>query len=627
MRPFRHAAALAALLLASACVADAPTQPGTAPTASVPVAANVAAVTASGALAVQVSAADIATPVAASFPVTAGIVSGELTKIPVGKARTVSATLKNLADSVLAAGEATVDIVPGKNPTLRLTLHVQGQAPGRLPIEITIDTVVVEPSDPVPPPAGAFVVPELPRATPSATIPQPTRSTSVPAGANLQAAIDAAQPGDELVLAGGATYSGNFVLPFKAGAGWVSIRSSGAPPPAGTRVTPASAAGFAKIVTPNADPALRTAPGARGYRLLGLEVTTTAGQVYSLISLGDAGPAQATLASVPRDLVLDRVYVHGTATVQMQRCVALNSASTALVDSYLADCHIKGFDSQAVWGSNGPGPFLIENNYLEGAGENVMFGGADSRAPELMPGDITIRRNAITKPAAWQGVWSVKNLVELKAARRVLIEGNVLEGSWVDAQGGFAILLKSVNQECGAPWSETADVTVRRNTIARAEHGISLAERPETCPAVPMSRVLIADNGLTVRARPITVQGVADLTITHNTAASTGGLSYLAALSFNAGVSQRLTFTANDFTFAACAPLDGFCAGLVTSGDDHGVDVATGKASGDAVVSYHATGAAIAGNRLTVLGGGKVATWNAPSTNGPPAADVGVRAP
>ena len=34
----------------------------------------------------------------------------------------------------------------------------------------------------------------------------------VPAGANLQTAIDAAQPGTTLQLATGATYTGNFVL-------------------------------------------------------------------------------------------------------------------------------------------------------------------------------------------------------------------------------------------------------------------------------------------------------------------------------------------------------------------------------------------------------------------------------
>ena len=51
----------------------------------------------------------------------------------------------------------------------------------------------------------------------------------------------------------------------------------------------------------------------------------------------------------------------------------------AVIDSYLSEAHVVGFDSQAICGVNGPGPFKIVNNYLEGSGENVMFGGADPR--------------------------------------------------------------------------------------------------------------------------------------------------------------------------------------------------------------------------------------------------------
>ena len=48
-------------------------------------------------------------------------------------------------------------------------------------------------------------------------------------------------------------------------------------------------------------------------------------------------------------------------------------------------------------GWNGPGPFLIENNHLEAAAENIMFGGTDPAIPQLVPTGIKIRRNLITK--------------------------------------------------------------------------------------------------------------------------------------------------------------------------------------------------------------------------------------
>ena len=158
--------------------------------------------------------------------------------------------------------------------------------------------------------------------------------------------------------------------------------------------------------------ALSTAPGAHHYRLIGIELTaaTTVRQTESIVALGDGSSTQNSLDRVPHDLILDRVYVHGHEALNLQRCVSLQSASTAVIDSYLAECHGKGFDSQAICGWNGPGPFKIVNNYLEGAGENIMFGGADPAIANLTPSDIEIRRNHFTRPRTWKGVWTVKNL-------------------------------------------------------------------------------------------------------------------------------------------------------------------------------------------------------------------------
>ena len=53
-------------------------------------------------------------------------------------------------------------------------------------------------------------------------------------------------------------------------------------------------------------------------------------------------------------------------------------------------------------GCNGPGPFWIENNYLEASGENFMLGGTDPPIPGLIPGGVTFRRNYVTKPVSWR---------------------------------------------------------------------------------------------------------------------------------------------------------------------------------------------------------------------------------
>jgi hypothetical protein len=373
---------------------------------------------------------------------------------------------------------------------------------------------------------------ELPRASVDTRyVPRTGNVIAVPAGGNFQAALDAARPGAIILLEAGASFVGNFVLPAKTGSGWIVIRSSAADanlPREGTRITPSYGGVLPKLVSPNSDPALRTAPRAHRYRLIGVEVTVAphVTQNFGIVALGDGSGAQNSLDEVPRDIILDRVYVHGHANLNVRRCVALNSAASAIIDSYLAECHAKGFDSQAICGWNGPGPFKIVNNYLEGAGENVMFGGADPKIANLTPSDIEIRRNHFTRPSSWKGVWTVKNLFELKHAQRVPVEGNVFENHWADAQDGFAINWKSVNQEGTAPWSVTRDVTFRRNRLRNVSGGITLAAQPEAHPAVPASRFKIVDNVFeNVNVGVFTghgrlfqfIEGPADVIVEHNT--------------------------------------------------------------------------------------------------------------
>lgn len=319
-------------------------------------------------------------------------------------------------------------------------------------------------------------------------VPSTGKTIQVAAGGDLQAALNTANPGDLVLLEAGATFTGNFVLPAKSGADWITIRSSasdGALPSQGTRITPAYAGTLPKILSPNSEPALHTAAGAHHYRLLALEVGFTSGvtQAYTLLALGDGSSDQNTSEEVPHHLILDRVYVHGHSGVSFQRCVGMNSAHSAVIDSYLSACHASGFDSQAIAGWNGPGPFKIVNNYLEGAGENLMFGGADTAIRDLTPSDIEIRRNHFYKPTAWRGVWTVKNLLELKHAQRVLIEGNVFEHTWVAAQHGSAILFTTRNQDGGNPWAIVQDITFQRNLVRRVGAAIDILGTDDSRPS------------------------------------------------------------------------------------------------------------------------------------------------
>ena len=322
--------------------------------------------------------------------------------------------------------------------------------------------------------------PELPRVLlDTRQIRATGRRLTVARGGDLQRALDEAQPGDVILLEAGAEFVGSFKLPVKTGAGWITIRSSASDadlPSEGTRIGPTYAARLPKLVAPNDDPALTAAPGAHHFRIVAVEITAAPNVIrnWALVLFGGGAREQHRRDDIPHHLIIDRSYIHGHATLSMKRCVAVNSAFTAIIDSYLSDCHDRGFDSQAIIGWNGPGPFKIVNNYLEGAGENVMFGGGDPGIQGLIPSDIEIRHNHFFKPFAWRGVWTVKNLFELKNAQRVLVEGNVFENNWVDAQAGFALLFMSANQDNTAPWSVTRHVTLRYNKIINTPSGLNI---------------------------------------------------------------------------------------------------------------------------------------------------------
>jgi hypothetical protein len=249
------------------------------------------------------------------------------------------------------------------------------------------------------------------------------------------------------------------------------------------------------------------------------------------MALGDGSSRQNSIAAVPHTLIVDRVYVHGAPGAPQRRGIALNSASTQIVNSWISDIKAAGFDAQAICGWNGPGPFVIANNYLEGAGENVMFGGADPSIPGLVPSDITFVGNHVAKPLSWRGgPWTIKNLFELKNAQRVVIDRNLFENNWAAAQAGYAILLKSVNQDGRAPWSVVQHVQFTNNVVRNVSSAVNILGRD-------MHHAALEANSITVRnnlfanvsgavfggvGRLLLINGASAVTFDHNTAIGDG---------------------------------------------------------------------------------------------------------
>ena len=356
---------------------------------------------------------------------------------------------------------------------------------------------------------------------------------------DFQRALESAKPGDTIVLEADAVYSGPFTLPVKSGDAFVTIQTSRvADLPEGVRVSPSQSALFAKLQSAeNGTPIVRTDAGAHHYRFIGIEFSTAGPQVKvnDLVRLGESAE-QKTLDAVPHHLVIDRSYIHGFDTQDVQRGISLNSRDTEIINSYISDIHGKGFDTQAICGWNGPGPFKIINNYLEGAGENIMFGGSNPSIPNLVPSDIEIRDNYVFKPLRWKvgdpsyggHHWSVKNLFELKNARRVIVDRNVFENNWVDAQAGSGILFTVRNDEGGAPWSIVEDVTFTNNIVKNSPSALNLLGRDDLKPSQRSRKLVISNNFFTnIGGTFLTMSGYPNVTISNNTHFQTGNIMTL----------------------------------------------------------------------------------------------------
>jgi hypothetical protein len=425
----------------------------------------------------------------------------------------------------VATVNATTGVVTGVSAGTSTISATNSNVTGSATITVTPPVIV---------PNGSEILANLPQVFLNTTMPAAPAAggkiISVAAGGNLQSAIYNAVPGDVIELANGATFNGNFTLPNKGTSSqWIIIRPasmSGGPAP-GSRMTPAlaAAARLPKILSTTNQGAFNTDNGAHHYRLIGLDVSVPASiNNTGLIRFGTG--YESTMAQMPHDLVLDRMYIHGTTTGNVRRCVSLNGVSTALIDSYISDCHEAGADAQGISGWSGPGPFKIVNNYIEASGENIMFGGSDPVISGVIPSDIEFRRNHVFKPTSWRGTWMVKNLFEVKNAQRMLIEGNIFENNWQDGQSGSAIVIKSVNQGGTCPWCVAKDITVRYNLIKNVGSGFALTGH-DVGAASRMTRVTITDNIITgIDVRPqfdgdgrafLINNDPIDLVITHNT--------------------------------------------------------------------------------------------------------------
>lgn len=326
------------------------------------------------------------------------------------------------------------------------------------------------------------------------------------AGADLQDAINLAQPGDTLRLEAGATWSSDYLLPVKSGNGQITITTSNMEslPLAGNRVTEEQSRAYPKIVGH-----IKTMPKSSNYVLRGLRVEAYPNYYTGgLVNLGGEGINNDIVIreeeNLPRNWAVDRCWIQADPNWGGKRGIAANCANLTVTDSVMLHFFSDAQDTQAIGCWNGPGPYRIENCHLEASGENIMFGGACPAIPNLVPSDITVKHCWLRKPDDWRvtGLMAadthgarpavrlralrkrpgqfasytpvVKNLFELKNASRVSVQDCIMEGCWSSGQAGFAVQLTVRTCEAGDyAWATVSDVAIE-NCLIVSENGINI---------------------------------------------------------------------------------------------------------------------------------------------------------
>jgi hypothetical protein len=355
----------------------------------------------------------------------------------------------------------------------------------------------------------------------------------VNAGENLQAAINASACGDTIKLEDGAVWQGYITLPERSGcAEYTTITRQGTVPDAYDVIAgcyqkgPTFVAEQAKrascraaiiaqyetnapvLLGPTTVEACVTGgvhvfiPWNSDYwKFVGIEIeeqsTSVGCPVYVSVSIGlrVSDLTNATVVGdLPHHIIFDRVSCHGNPTGDYVRCILANGNDIEVINSVFYEIHSNaGGDSQAFMSYNSEGRHVIRNNYIEAAGENLLWGGADPVITDLLPTDITVEDNFLTKDWTWWAYcdrlntqygyactpgptsWMSKNNLECKICVDLTFHGNIIENSWQQDQPGPLVLFQSVAQQGPCAWCVVEGVTGYGNVIRHGGVGINIA--------------------------------------------------------------------------------------------------------------------------------------------------------
>jgi hypothetical protein len=227
---------------------------------------------------------------------------------------------------------------------------------------------------------------------------------------------------------------------------------------------------------------------------------------HTMIDLGDDARYLVRAEDRASDFAFDRVLFMGHPVNGQHRCIQPNCLRAAIIGCSFYDMFEHGRDSQAICGWNGTEAILIDNCYVEGGAENIMFGGAASAAwigggiwggggppdPRMHPRNVRLTNSVLTKNPEWRKIEmipSIKCLLELKNLIGFHMENCLLEKNWAGSwHSANAIMIKCSNEEL-EPTALVAEVTLRNIVVRDTGNPLTFVAEQDGGPTHPTRRM------------------------------------------------------------------------------------------------------------------------------------------
>jgi len=281
-----------------------------------------------------------------------------------------------------------------------------------------------------------------------------------------------------------------------------------------------------------------------GYRFIGIRFRPHPSESrvsgYFLM-IGQFGSGQNAQTREPSRIIFDRCVIDG-GTTQMKGGLSLACRDSAVVGCWIGNLFSFNRDrladfagepqfcnpptntqiNQKRWSwadvtgiliGNTTGSILVENNYGDSTGENIMTGGVGNQIGRNVE-NIVVRRNwcrkskayydsmALAQPSGAVGDVTTKNLFEFKNGKFFVVEDNVFEWSYdVSGGGQFGTAWVPKNESYGSPGfdPESGHVLFRGNwvkdfQVALGPLGFSGNNDASAIPGLYCREVHVVDN-------------------------------------------------------------------------------------------------------------------------------------